>query len=175
MKCAKKKHLNKTYTTLNMKFTCLMLFALFLSLPCPAQVKTENAPIVKDTAYEAIYNKYKAMYIKQQESESHKKYIALHKAFVDKMHADETIKFEKGYSRLQYIKANLANTGFKSYEEAEKEWEVCTAANAADINENRPAKNYMIKILMANPQKNAEIIQQVMIDVAYEKRQKDGN
>jgi len=76
------------------------------------------------------------------------------------------------YTYLDYIKANLANTDFKSYDEAEKEWKAYMESITLDMAANKDVYDYEMKLMLGNPE-NVEIITQVNVDVFYEMREKE--
>jgi len=122
-----------------MKFVYTTLIILCFSLSAMAQHprKTEMTATVKDTAYVNTYNKLRALYLKQLESESYKKVQKLTTAFMEKVKFDGDFKiFKEEYGLLNWIKDNLQKTSFTSYEEAENEYKAQEVLNKEYEQEN---------------------------------------
>ena len=97
---------------------------------------TSNAAS-KDTAYVNTYNKLRALYLKQLDSESYKKAYNLSMNFASKAKFDgdfAILAVENGM--LNWIKENLDKTSFSSYEEAVKLYKEQEVAFEADKIEN---------------------------------------
>ena len=150
-----------------MKFIYLTLLILFFNLPAIAQVAPQNATAV-DTVREKIYREYKALCLKHWQSPTHKKSDSLQKAFYKKVHVDKNIKFDPvNYTPLNYIKANLANTDFKSYEEAEKEWKAHEDSITLDVAANKDVMDYEVNMLLTHPG-YTDLMTDVLLEVFYE-------
>jgi DNA-dependent RNA polymerase auxiliary subunit epsilon len=158
-----------------MKLFYTALFALTFSLSVNAQVKEQAAQKVTDSAYNAKYTKFKGLFLKYQLSDSHKKYKTLNDAFTAKLHADKDTKFDKQFTRLNYVKVNLTNTDFKSYDEAQKDMDAIADANVADFKDNKAYHDYMMELIGWGNLENTKIIEQAMRDVLSEIREKEGN
>jgi hypothetical protein len=147
-------------------YTALLAFTLAGTYNATAQAseKPKQEKLTKGPEYDKHYEKLKELHIKQLSSESHKTFSKLHKLFIKKM------KFKGNLVQLngkyfEWIKENLANTTFESYEAAEKEWQVVQAANQANIKENKDYYDYISICLSCC---DIDLISQVTIDVMQE-------
>jgi hypothetical protein len=119
----------------------LTLLFLFSSITTLAQ-NTGNGS-VKDTAYINSYNKLRALYLKQLDSESHKKAMKLTDQFMTKanFNGDQNILLTDD-GLMNWIKDNIEKTSFKNFEEALKLDEDLKTAYKADAIENAEYKAF---------------------------------
>lgn len=115
--------------------TLLFISYTMQSQTAPAAKKDEKTATEQP---KVTYEELKELYIKMENSESHKLSNKLMKAFMEKMNYKEkdisVIQSPNGM--LEWIKANIEKTGFASYEDAVKEYEEMMAATMKSTTEN---------------------------------------
>jgi hypothetical protein len=91
----------------------------------------------EDPVYVATRDKLKALYSKYEKSESHRALNGLNQEFRKKANFNSKIhKLATGEDMLDWVKKNLATTGFTSLNQAEMEWGAIEFAEAKDQKEN---------------------------------------
>lgn len=119
-------------------FSTLLL--ILISFACNAQQDT--------ISYTVRYNKIKELYLKQLESQSRRTLINLSLSFYKKMQASPWEQIRPLDECLPWIKANLNQTSFKSFEEAEKDWAAIEAAKDNEYNENKEYHDYIVECML---------------------------
>lgn len=129
------------------KILAVLLFSI-VPLLCFGQGAKKQE---KDTIpYEVRYKKLKELLIKQIDSESYKNETKLFTAYVDKLNltSSDSKQFYE-MEVLDWTKANLKQTDFKTVEEAEKEWAAVEIAQDLEMKENLAYHNYYFETLEA--------------------------
>lgn len=128
-------------------FLVALLFSIIPFL-CFSQTAKEQK---EDTIpYEVRYKKLKELFIKRIDSESYKKENRLFTGYVDKLNLkpSDSELFEE-MEPLEWAKANLKQTNFKTVAEAEKEWAAVEIAQDMELKENSAYHNYYFETLKA--------------------------
>lgn len=122
----------------------LLMALLTVSFYSHAQTaETKQKP--KDTIpYEVRYTKFKKLYIKMRESQSHKIGDSIGQVFFYKITPDvELIEISKeNWDYMAWTRANLSKTEFKTIEEAEQLWSKYEAAAKISADENKEYYDY---------------------------------
>lgn len=149
-------------------YTLLFIIAFTGTYTAEAQTETQPAKEEKLTSgpeYEKRYEKLKELHIKKLSSESYKNQRAVYRAFVKKMNYKGMNFFEISQNMLGWLKDNIKQTSFESYEAAEKEWAEVNAAIKASTEDNIEYYTYMRECLKCC---GTEIAKQVMMDIREE-------
>jgi len=131
------------YTNMKLLYTALTIALLAGSHTATAQTvpaKPATELLSAGPEYDTHFKKLKELYLKELRSESYKKSVSLHKAFLKKL-PNEAFTTD---DQLAWIKDNLPKTQFESYEAAEKEWQEIMAAGMASIEDNKEYYDYMV-------------------------------
>jgi hypothetical protein len=148
-------------------YTILLTLIITCTYTASAQIvaeKPKHEKLTKGPEYDKHYAKLKELHIKELNSESHKKSKELHKAFVKKLNYKGKYQ-DISKNVLDWVKENLYQTSFESYEAAEKEWKAVQVANFKSIKENQEYYDYSLTCLRYC---DNDIIIQVMMDVMQE-------
>ncbi len=122
----------------------LLLFILVLLCKSVAGQTSSLQTDSITNEYTIRYNKLKELYIKKIDSESYKTANSLLSSFVKKTHMRKLTDMPM----LVWIKLNLYITEFKSFEEAQKEWDAVEAAQEIEFEENTEYYDYVFESMM---------------------------
>jgi hypothetical protein len=128
-------------------YTTILIIALSVVANAQNKLAEPGLVTVSDTTYTYKYNKLKTLYIKELNSESYKKWKASDDSFTAKLHADKGTKFDNDFTVLDYIKTNVTNTDFGTYEAAEKEYTATSRLLTAVAAENKEYYDYIIELV----------------------------
>lgn len=140
-------------------YTLLITLAFTGIYTATAQTKADSAVIaaymkvkdVKETVsagplYEEYYSKLKELNLKMLNSYSHKKFRKLNRIFINKINYKGNLT-EISNDFLGYIKTNLVFTSFKSYEEAQQDWEEVILAAKESNAENYEYHAFLLETI----------------------------
>lgn len=115
-----------------MKKIILILHLLSVSIVLSQKLDAEGKVIFntnRDSTYYSVYNEIKELYIARISTPEHQILREMRMAFRNKMKSAEGIFPQEVGSKigiLEWLKINWKKTGFKSYEQAEEEWNLLT-------------------------------------------------
>lgn len=126
-----------------MKATIMITLFLIASITGYAQ-ENETTIVPTDTSYTAMREKLKSLYIKKKNSDSYAEMSKRSKRFVFKMKSKVNKEnFKDDTFMKEWLRDNIAQTSFKSYEAAIEEWEELKAASGIVVKENQELNTYL--------------------------------
>lgn len=151
------------YNYLSMKLIYLLLLGLFfIPTSAAAQTAPEQKAAVKDSLYYTRYNTLMGLYLKQINSESHKKYRNLLSSFIKKMNYDRGKEGLLKTTPMEWVEKNIEKTDFKNLEEARQEDEIIGAALEEEIKANGDYYKHLQEMFRAG---ESQMMTDVMMEV----------
>lgn len=128
--------------------------------------KAESKSLVSvedSTSYQEAYIKLRKLYFKTHDSEVYMKYaISLEDfCFKSNISLKDIKKLKKSQSILSWVKENFETTKFKSFEEAEKEYEAIQMADLAQYQEN---DDYYVYLFFVINKFGSKMLSDIMIE-----------
>ncbi|NDI98778.1 hypothetical protein GWA97_06790 [Flavobacterium sp. LaA7.5] len=140
-------------------------------LVCIITQNSFSQETVKDSAYVADYEQLKALYIKMLDTDSYQESSKLMKSFFQKMNKKDKTVLIHPDDYINWVKDNIEQTDFKSFTEAEFEWDIIKLLQKKSIEENQGYYDFLMKAISKH---GATISSDVLMSVRRENPEKFG-